>query len=62
MVKIITASEPWWEPGTQYGDHESMTAFVSAHRIHPVVDSVFRFSETIDAYRHLASNPTSARG
>lgn len=34
---------------------ESMTAFVSEHRIHPVVDSVFAFSDAIDAYRHLAS-------
>ena len=34
---------------------ESMCAFVSEHRIHPVIDSVFPFSEVIEAYRHLAS-------
>jgi NADPH:quinone reductase-like Zn-dependent oxidoreductase len=34
---------------------EAMNRAISAHRIEPVIDRVFKFDEAADAYRHLKS-------
>lgn len=33
MVKIIAASEPWWEPGTQYGYHAQTFGFIAGELV-----------------------------
>lgn len=36
-------------------DHEAMNRMIEHHQIHPLVEKVFSFEQTIDAYRYLES-------
>ena len=36
-------------------DHEAMNRTVAVHGLRPVIDRVFPFDKTVEAYRHLES-------